>query len=107
MADLDIQLNGKTTTLKWKLPVQKKISTEFGGMFPAHRGVVEYDLDAYAKIIAIGSERVLPDAFDEVQADVFATGMEALQPQLLKYLNRLVSGGKDPAPADDLSNIAA
>jgi len=103
MADLDIELNGKTATLKWKLPVQKKISAEFGGMFPAHRAIMEYDLDAYAKIIAIATERMLPDVLDEVQADVFAQGMEALQPDLLKYLNRLVTGGKDPAPADELA----
>lgn len=103
MADLDINLNGKTATLKWKLSVHKKISAEFGGMFPAHRAVTDFDIEAYAKIIAIATERVLPDALDEVQEDVFAAGMEALQPDLLKYLNRLVTGGKDPAPVDDLA----
>ncbi|WP_441229450.1 hypothetical protein AB7828_03845 [Tardiphaga sp. 215_C5_N2_1] len=99
MADLDIKLNDKTVTLKWKLSVQKKISTEFGGLLPAHRAIMEFDLDAFAKIVAIGTEKVLPDSLDEVCGDVFATGMETLQPDLLKFLNRLVSGGKDPEPA--------
>lgn len=108
MADLEIQLNGKTVTLKWKLPVHKKITAEFGGMLPAYRGIQEFDLDTYSKLIAIATERVLPDALDEVQEDVFVTGMEALKDDLAKYLHRQVSGGKDPEPlGDDLSNIAA
>lgn len=101
MADLDIELNGKTATLKWKLPVAQKIGEAFGGMIPAHRAVNEFDLAGYTKIVAIATERVLPDTFDELQAEVFATGMESLHDPLLKFLNRLVSGGKDPAPIDE------
>ncbi|MGM4987521.1 hypothetical protein [Tardiphaga sp. 841_E9_N1_2] len=96
MADLDITLNGKPATLKWKLPVSKNIAKEFGGFLPAHRAITEFDLDAFVKVVAIGTERVMPDAAEEIEADVFATGMETLQPDLLRFLNRLVSGGKDP-----------
>lgn len=105
--DLDISLNGRTATLKWKLPTMLKVSEAFGGMIPAHRAVMEFDIGAYAKIVAIGTERVLPDAFDEVQGEVFAEGMESLQAPLIRYLNRLVSGGKDPAPAEDLATMDA
>jgi hypothetical protein len=98
MADLIIDLNGKPATLKWKLSVMKNVGKEFGGFLPAHRAVAEFDAEAYVKLIAIGTERVLPDAAEELEADVFETGMESLQPSLFKFLNRLVSGGKDPDP---------
>jgi hypothetical protein len=98
-ADLNIELNGKSASLKWKLSVSKAVSKEFGGFVPAHSAITNFDADSYVKLIAIGTERVLPDAFEEIEADVFATGMSALQPDLLKFLHRLVSGGEDPVPA--------
>lgn len=103
--DLEIELNGKPAVLKHKLSVLLKIGKEFGGPVSAHRAVMNFDLEAFTKIVAIGTERALPDAFDEVQAEVFGEGMESLQPQLIKFLNRLVSGGKDPTPTENLANL--
>jgi len=62
------------------------IPSELGGFVGAVERIEQFDIDAYHRVIELGSGASVSEG------DVFATGMESLRTPLLDYLDLLAGG---------------
>ena len=96
VGEVDIELDGKTVTLKSTLAAAKRVNAAGGLRYIAER-LDAYDLDAYVAVVAAGADRRNAD----VENVVFSAGMARLQVPLGVYISFLASGGKPIEPPKD------
>lgn len=95
MSEVEIQLCGKTETLRTTLRAARSINA-MGGFAEVFRRLGNFDLDAYTRVIAAGLNRK-PDDVEEL---VYENGMTDLVEPLSEFLNLLVTGGKPSKGGD-------
>ena len=87
MAHVTIQMHSiGAVSLERTFDAFMAIPGELGGFVGAAERVEMFDLDAYHRIVELGSGKTVS------QADVFATGMKTLRTPLLKYIDLLAGG---------------
>lgn len=87
MAHVTIQMHTiGAVNLERSFTAFSAVPGELGGFVGAVERIEQFDLDAYHRIVELGSGTTVP------QADVFATGMATLRAPLLKYLDLLAGG---------------
>lgn len=96
VGEVDIELDGKTVTLKSTLAAAKRVNAAGGLRYIAER-LDAYDFDAYVTVIAAGADK----RNAEVEQAVFSAGMARLQVPLGVYIAFLASGGKPIDPPKD------
>jgi hypothetical protein len=92
--EVPIKLNGAQVVLRSSLEAAKAVNFAFGGFSPAFRQIVENDLRAFAIIIAAGIGGKTPE---DVENDVYKTGLASLAKPVAKFLGYLSNGGRDPS----------
>ena len=97
--DVEINLDGKSETLRCTLAAAKRVNA-MGGFQNAVNRVNTADLDYYIQIVAAGVNKKPAD----VEQAVFRTGLPALSGSLVKFINLLANGGK-PFRPQKLSTI--
>lgn len=95
--DVDIFLGDTVATLSCTLDAAKKVDAHFGNFGEAFRAVSFMSLSAFLAVIAAGTGK----ASAEIEAGVFATGMESLAIPVKSYLQLLANGGRPPKPVKD------
>lgn len=95
MSDVEIELDGKTVTLKPKLQAAKLVCRAGGGGFqPVVNRLQVGDIDIYSLVVAAGLNKPVKD----VEEAVFRTGLTALAPHLIEFVNLLANGGRPYRP---------
>lgn len=92
MFTVDIELNGKTETLKTSLRAARTINGACGDFMNALDGLNKFNMTAYTIIIAAGLDKKPSD----VEEAVFSTGLVELTGPLSRFVNALAHGGRDP-----------
>lgn len=93
--DTDIELNGKTVTLKCTPRALRELDGMAGSFNDILNGLVTYRFSTYCAVVAAG----LGKRPSLVEDDVFATGLDGLVAPLTEYVGRLMRGGRD-APSE-------
>lgn len=93
MFSVEIQLNGKSETLKTSLRAARVINGMLGSYIDALERLRKFDLSAYVAIIAAALDKKPGD----VEEAVFSTGLSDLIGPLSRYVDSLASGGRDPS----------
>lgn len=87
MARVTIQMqNIGAVNLERSFAAFMAIPGELGGFVGAVDRIAQFDIDAYHRVIELGSGATVS------QGDIFATGMESLRMPLLDYLDLLAGG---------------
>lgn len=92
MFTVDIELNGKTETLKTSLRAARAVSGVFGNYLDALDQLAKFNPGAYTVVIAAGLEKKPA----EVEEAVFTNGLPNLSEPLALFVNSLAHGGRDP-----------
>lgn len=90
--EVTITLNGREETLKSTLRAARDVNAACGGFMEAYRKLMAFDLEAYVAIVAAG----LGKKRQEVEDDVFKTGLAPLSEPLAEFVGYLSNGGRDP-----------
>lgn len=96
VGEVDIELGGKTETLKATLKAAKLVSGSAGGFQNVLRQLALFDHDAYVSVVAAGLGKKPAD----VENSVFAAGLPSLTDALSDYVMLLTNGGKPFKAAD-------
>ncbi len=94
--EVELDLNGKTETLRCTLRAGKLINAG-GGFAEVLRKLAGFDLDAYVYVVAAGLGRKPAD----VEEAVYSTGLVNLTEKLSEYVTLLANGGKPLASSGD------
>lgn len=94
--DTEIELNGRTVTLKCTPRAMRMLDQTVGSFAAVNDGLMAYRFGAYCSVVAAG----LGKTPAQVEEDVYATGMLDLVGPLMVYVNRLMRGGREKEPDD-------
>lgn len=94
--EVTITLSGREETLKSTLRAARDVNAACGGFIEAYRKLMAFDFEAYVAIVASG----LGKKRQEVEDDVFKTGLASLSEPLAEFVGYLSNGGRDPAEKD-------
>jgi hypothetical protein len=89
IGEIEIQLNGKTETLRPSLEAAKKVNTGGGGFMNVLQKLAVMDQDYYSLVVAAG----LGKRPAEVDA-VWRTGLPNLTESLALFVQSLANGGR-------------
>jgi hypothetical protein len=89
-----VTLDGAPVTLRYTLGASKRIDSQFGDFVSAMRRVTNFNFESFPKVVAAGLDK----SPQEVEAAVFAAGMDSLLKPLSEYLSWLCNGGREPNP---------
>lgn len=94
--DTDIELNGRTVTLKCTPRALRELDNSAGSFAEILNGLVQYRFSTYCAVVGAG----LGKRPSLVEDDVFATGLDGLVAPLTEYVGRLMRGGRDAVPTE-------
>lgn len=92
IGEVDIELDGKTETLKSSISAARTASQVGGGFIGASARVAAFEFDTILMIVAAGLGKKPAD----VERAVFEAGMPALAGPVSTFVTYLASGGKPP-----------
>jgi hypothetical protein len=92
VGEVEIQLDGKTETLRSSLGAAKRVNAA-GGFSQVINKLLAYDFDYYVTVVSAG----LGKKPSEVEEAIYKTGLPNLVGSLSLYVGYLANGGK---PAD-------
>ena len=99
--NVDIDLNGKTYTLRPSLGAAKTVNGLHGGFVGVYAALQRFDMTTFAAVICAGTGTKKPDSVAEVEEAVWQAGLEPLLPPLSRYVTILMNGGREPIARDD------
>ncbi len=94
VGEVEIQLDGKTETLRSSLGAFKKVNAA-GGFTNVINKIVGYDFDYYVTVISAGLNKKPAD----IEEAIYKTGLPNLVQPLALYVGYLAHGGK---PAEEV-----
>lgn len=89
--DTEIELNGRTVTLKCTPRALRELDSMAGSFNDVLNGLVTFRFSTYCAVVGAG----LGKRASLVEDDVFATGLDGLCGPLTEYVGRLMRGGRD------------
>ena len=89
-----ITLDGAPVTLRYTLGASKRIDSQFGDFGKAMNRIINFNFDAFPKVVAAALGKEVRDVEDAV----FAAGIDSLLRPLSEYLAWLSNGGRAPNP---------
>lgn len=92
---VEIPFGDSTLDLKVDFTRSKQINSAFGGFVAAYQKVTGLDLQACIAIVALGSGKDVAD----VEAALYAQGLNVVKEPLERYLNLLANGGREKSAA--------
>lgn len=90
MTDVEIMLRGKPVALAPTLTAAKRVNAISSGFSGVLVQLASFNLEAYVGIVAAG----LNKKANEVEEDVFATGLPNLTEKLTEFVILLSNGGE-------------
>lgn len=96
MGEVEIELNGKTETLKSSLRAGLAVA-DMGGAGPVWQRLANMELRTYIALVAVGLNRT-PASVEE---SVYKTGMSKLSEPLSLWVGYVSNGGRPAEPAKD------
>lgn len=96
--DITIKLGDEIVALRCTLGVVERINRTFGDLKQPFQRISNFDWDAYPLLIGA----IIDKPVVEIKEQVFDAGMDALHPTLVRYIVRLVNGGRDPIEMKDV-----
>ena len=94
--EVEITLGDTAYTLKPSLRAARLVSA-MDGFVGAYQRLQRFDFATFVAIIAAGLPQRSPADMKALEEEVFATGVDPLFEPLTKFVNMLMSGGRDPA----------
>ncbi|MBU0726412.1 MAG: hypothetical protein KJ904_00065 [Alphaproteobacteria bacterium] len=99
--NITIKLAGEDVELVPSFKASEAIQKKFGGLNSATDAVVKLSADNVVAIIAIAADTKGDDALKALHEKVYEAGLVKLRRPLVKYLERLGHGGRDPDTEED------
>jgi hypothetical protein len=96
LGEVDIDLNGRSETLRSSLGAAKKVNGA-GGYAQVLQKLAAFDLDYYVLVVSAGLGKKPSDVEDAV----YRTGLPNLTEQLSTYVQYLANGGKPLSVIED------
>lgn len=88
-----------THVMKSTLRAARAVSSMGAGFLGVFEGIRSYNMTIYVGVIAAGLGRREQKQIEEVEAWVYRTGLAPLAPVLNRFVNYLMSGGREPEKA--------
>lgn len=101
LGEVEITLNGRREVLRCSLRAARTVSLANGGFTGAFEGLARFNFSAYTALIAAGLNKQSAKEVEELQADLYATGLQSLDPPLTRFVTMLMNGGREPETAPD------
>jgi hypothetical protein len=89
---VDVNIGAETYILTFNLKAVKRIERVFGGILPAMQEVQKFNLGAVVQVVAAGAGLALkPKEVEELEEQIYDTGMISITPSLVEYLSALLN----------------
>lgn len=99
--EVEISLNGESVVLRSSLNAAKIVNATSQGFAGAFRRLSAFDSDVFVEIIAAGTGKRSSDDIKRIEEAVYRTGLGSLVAPLSKFVNYLMTGGREPSDEVD------
>lgn len=97
LGEVEITLNGRRECLRCSVRAALTVSLANGGFTGAYEGLARFNFSTYTALIAAGLNKQSAKEIEALQADIYATGLQSLDPPLTRFVSMLMNGGKEPS----------